>query len=37
MKPTALREYAPLVKRVRSAVSADREASLCLHELTVDR
>lgn len=34
MKPTALREYAPLVKRVRSAVSEDRETSLCLHEIT---
>lgn len=34
MKSTALREYAPLVKRVRSAVSEDREASLCLHEIT---
>ena len=34
MKPTALREYAPLVKRVRSAVSEDRETSLCLHEVT---
>ena len=28
MKPTVLREYAALVKRVRSAVSEDREASL---------
>jgi len=34
MKPTALREYAPLVKRVRSAVSEVREVSLCLHEIT---
>jgi protein MpaA len=33
MKPTALREYSTLVKRVRSAVSEDREASLCLHEI----
>ena len=34
MKSTALREYAPLVTRVRSAVSEDREAGLCLHEIT---
>jgi murein peptide amidase A len=34
MKPTALREYSTLVKRVRSAVSEDREPSLCLHEIT---
>lgn len=34
MKPTALREYSSLVKRVRSAVSEDRKTSLCLHEIT---
>ena len=34
MKSTALREYTPLVRRVRSAVSEDREARLCLHEIT---
>lgn len=34
MKPTALREYSSLVKRVRSAVSMDREARFGLHEFT---
>lgn len=34
LKPATQREYAPLVTRVRSAVSEDREASLCLHEIT---
>lgn len=34
MKSTPLREYSLLVKRVRSAVSEDRETSLCLHEIT---
>jgi len=34
MKPTALREYSLLVKRVRSVLSEDREASLYLHEVT---
>lgn len=34
MKPTALREYSTLVKRVRSAVSGDRDVSLYLHEVT---
>ncbi|MGZ9146630.1 MAG: M14 family metallopeptidase, partial [Nitrospira sp.] len=34
MKPIALREYSLLVKRVRSAVSEDRKASLYLHEVT---
>ena len=34
IKPTELRTYAALVGRVRSAVSADREARLFLHEIT---
>ena len=34
MKPTALREYSLLVKRVRSALREDPDASLCLHEVT---
>jgi murein peptide amidase A len=34
VKPTELREYSLLVKRVRSAVSEDREARLYLHEIT---
>jgi hypothetical protein len=33
-KPTELQEYSALVRRVRSAVSEDREASLSLHEMT---
>lgn len=34
MKPTELQEYSALVRRVRSAVSENRESSLCLHEMT---
>jgi hypothetical protein len=34
MKPTELRKYSALVRRVRSVVSADHEASLCLHAIT---
>lgn len=34
MKPTELREYSALVRRIRSGVSEVREASLCLHEIT---
>lgn len=34
MKPSEIRRYSPLVKRVRSAVSGDRDASLYLHEVT---
>jgi protein MpaA len=34
MKPTELREYSTLVRRSRSPVSEDREASLSLHEIT---
>jgi predicted deacylase len=34
LKPAALRKYSTLIKRVRSAVGEDREASLCLHEIT---
>jgi murein peptide amidase A len=34
IKPTELRTYAALVGRVRSAVSADRDARLFLHEIT---
>jgi predicted deacylase len=36
MKATTVRDYAALVRRVRAAVHADREASLCLHELTAE-
>ena len=34
LKPAALRKYSTLIKRVRSALGEDREASLCLHEIT---
>ena len=33
MNPVALRKYAHLVERVRSAVSEDHDTSLCLHEI----
>lgn len=34
MNPSEIRKYSLLVKRVRSAVSEDRDASLYLHEVT---
>ena len=34
MKSTELREYSTLLRRARSPVSEDCEASLCLHEIT---